>query len=96
MKIKKLNKTHRVFVNGNAKWVAMFGSTDSFMDAILRMSESFGPGGPYTGYRTVDQGRPWMFRQIDFQAPKPLTYHGIYLTTEEQVNLITLMYKDED
>jgi hypothetical protein len=96
MKIKKLNKTHRVFQNGDAIWVAMFTNPDSFMGAILQMSEAFGRGGPYTGFRGDDQGRPWMFRQIDFQAATPLTYHAIYLTTEEQVTFLTLAYREDD
>ena len=96
MKIKKLNKTHRVFVEGNAKWVAMFQDGNSFMDAILQMANSFGKGAPYTGYQDHDYGHPWMFRQIDPTNPNSLKYHALYLTTEEQITLLTMAYDQDD
>ena len=96
MKIKKLNKTHRVFTDGNAEWVAMFQTGDAFMDAILQLNTAIGQGRPYTGYRFQDSGYPWLFRQIDAVNPNALEYHALYLTTEEQITLLTLTYKEND
>ena len=93
---KKLNKTYTVFVDGNAKWVAAFYTEKAFMGAILKLTESFGVGSPFTGYRQNDSGYPWLFRQQEVGSPNPAKYHAIYLTSEEQITLLSLAYNQDD
>jgi hypothetical protein len=98
MKITKLNKTHNVFKQGNAKWQATFYTGEAYMKAIVQMYESFGPGMPYTNRHTDNEhDRSWMFRNMD---PSVLrhenTQHRIYLTTEEQITLLGFSYEASD
>ena len=97
MKIKKLNKTYTVFQHGHARWVAMFFTEKAFMNGIIQMYDSFGAGSPFTGYISSDSGHPWLFRQM---SPEKLTqgsgYHAIYLTSEEQITLLSLAYSADD
>ena len=95
MKVKKLNMTHRVCADGNAQWVAMFQTGPAFMDAIIQMHEGFGKGSPFTGYRNEDAGHPWLFRQQE-TGPNSLNYHALYLTSEEQITLLSLSYTETD
>jgi len=95
MKIKKLNRTHTVFTDGNAGWVAMFYTEKAFMKAIIKLSETFGLGSPFTGWRHIDAGFPWLFRQKT-TSPSSAKYHAIYLTSEEQITVLSLTFGKDD
>ena len=97
MKIKKLNKTHNVYNAGHAYWSAMFKTGEAYTEAIVRMYEAFGPGTPYLNLPYGDRGRPWMFRNRDCsRLNNSNKLHLLYLTTEEQVMFLTILYNADD
>lgn len=96
MKITKLNRTHNVTKNTDAKWQAKFATSEAYMEAVITMYQAFGPGSPYMNGRE-DAGKKWMFRNRDCsRINHDNKNHLLYLTTEEQITLLTLSYKEDD
>ena len=89
MKVKKLNRTHNVFKDGNAKWELRFVTASAYSFAILKLAQAFGMGMPYQNKAAADKGHPWMFRNGDSYEWNP---HIIYITTEEQLTFCQLSF----
>ena len=95
MQVHTLNKTSNIKKADLATWSVEFvtGEVEAYVNAIIRMTEAFGPGLPYSGetrVRTV-KTYAWFFRNIPESGSGTRRVYRLYLTTEEQVTFCSLL-----
>jgi hypothetical protein len=95
--ITNLNNTHNVFKRRHAIWQATFNTSEGYMEAIVKMYQSFGPGQAYLNCPASDQGQPWFFRNRDPNILHKQNHcNRIYLTDEKQITFLMLSFDDSD